>query len=262
MADVEVETIPGVVLGHRNIPVNSVGCYVPGRALPDGRLRAYERDDRARSRAWSASPPARPPPTARRTRRPWPRWRSPARTRSTSWAASRRSAPWRLGTDSDRAGRHAGWAGQCLCRRGQAAALRAGRNRPVRRTDRDPGRRRRDGGCGDGRHRPARPGGARADLARDADHHLGGARPTRSRPRSSASSRSFPPPRSPARRGAISAEIIVVDSDDEAAVEADNVACEHVEILTREPRWYPRADDATTARCSSDPRPTCLTATR
>ena len=30
MKDVEVETLPGVVLGHKNIPVNSVGCYVPG----------------------------------------------------------------------------------------------------------------------------------------------------------------------------------------------------------------------------------------
>jgi sulfopropanediol 3-dehydrogenase len=31
---VEVETIPGVVLGHKNIPVNSVGCYVPGGRYP------------------------------------------------------------------------------------------------------------------------------------------------------------------------------------------------------------------------------------
>jgi sulfopropanediol 3-dehydrogenase len=30
----EVETMPGVVLGHRHIPVNSVGCYVPGGAYP------------------------------------------------------------------------------------------------------------------------------------------------------------------------------------------------------------------------------------
>jgi sulfopropanediol 3-dehydrogenase len=28
--DIEVETLPGVRLGHKNIPVNSVGCYVPG----------------------------------------------------------------------------------------------------------------------------------------------------------------------------------------------------------------------------------------
>jgi len=31
---VEVETLPGVVLGHKNIPVNSVGCYVPGGKYP------------------------------------------------------------------------------------------------------------------------------------------------------------------------------------------------------------------------------------
>jgi sulfopropanediol 3-dehydrogenase len=34
LLDVEVETLPGVVLGHRNIPVNSVGCYVPGGRYP------------------------------------------------------------------------------------------------------------------------------------------------------------------------------------------------------------------------------------
>jgi sulfopropanediol 3-dehydrogenase len=32
--DIEVETLPGVILGHRNIPVNSVGCYVPGGKYP------------------------------------------------------------------------------------------------------------------------------------------------------------------------------------------------------------------------------------
>jgi sulfopropanediol 3-dehydrogenase len=34
LQDLEVETVPGVVLGHRNIPVNSVGCYVPGGKYP------------------------------------------------------------------------------------------------------------------------------------------------------------------------------------------------------------------------------------
>ncbi|HEV2334823.1 MAG TPA: histidinol dehydrogenase [Stellaceae bacterium] len=34
MQDVEVETLPGVVLGHRHIPVESVGCYVPGGRYP------------------------------------------------------------------------------------------------------------------------------------------------------------------------------------------------------------------------------------
>jgi len=34
MKDIEVETLPGVVLGHKNIPVQSVGCYVPGGKFP------------------------------------------------------------------------------------------------------------------------------------------------------------------------------------------------------------------------------------
>jgi sulfopropanediol 3-dehydrogenase len=34
MTDIEVETLPGVILGHRNIPVQSVGCYVPGGKFP------------------------------------------------------------------------------------------------------------------------------------------------------------------------------------------------------------------------------------
>jgi sulfopropanediol 3-dehydrogenase len=34
MKDVEVETHPGVVLGHRHIPVNAVGCYIPGGKYP------------------------------------------------------------------------------------------------------------------------------------------------------------------------------------------------------------------------------------
>ena len=34
MSDVEVETLPGVILGHKNIPVQSVGCYVPAGKFP------------------------------------------------------------------------------------------------------------------------------------------------------------------------------------------------------------------------------------
>lgn len=34
LLDIEVETLPGVFLGHKNIPVNSVGCYVPGGRYP------------------------------------------------------------------------------------------------------------------------------------------------------------------------------------------------------------------------------------
>ena len=34
MTDIEFETMPGVILGHKNIPVQSVGCYVPGGKFP------------------------------------------------------------------------------------------------------------------------------------------------------------------------------------------------------------------------------------
>ncbi len=34
LKDIEVETLPGVFLGHKNIPVNSVGCYIPGGRYP------------------------------------------------------------------------------------------------------------------------------------------------------------------------------------------------------------------------------------
>ena len=34
MKDVEVETLPGVILGHKNVPVNAAGCYIPGGKYP------------------------------------------------------------------------------------------------------------------------------------------------------------------------------------------------------------------------------------
>lgn len=34
MQDLEVETLPGVILGHKHIPVNAIGCYVPGGRYP------------------------------------------------------------------------------------------------------------------------------------------------------------------------------------------------------------------------------------
>ncbi|HVV92974.1 MAG TPA: histidinol dehydrogenase [Hyphomicrobiales bacterium] len=34
LRDLEVETLPGVILGHKNLPINAVGCYVPGGRYP------------------------------------------------------------------------------------------------------------------------------------------------------------------------------------------------------------------------------------
>ena len=45
LQDVEVETLPGVVLGHKHIPMNNVGCYIPGQ-VPAAGLRPHECADR------------------------------------------------------------------------------------------------------------------------------------------------------------------------------------------------------------------------
>ena len=42
MKDVEVETIPGVTLGHKHIPMESVGCYVPGGKYPLSSIGSHE----------------------------------------------------------------------------------------------------------------------------------------------------------------------------------------------------------------------------
>ena len=50
-----------MILGHKNIPVQSVGCYVPGRQVPDGRLGAHVGRDRL-GRRRAAHRRLRPPP--------------------------------------------------------------------------------------------------------------------------------------------------------------------------------------------------------
>jgi sulfopropanediol 3-dehydrogenase len=49
MTDVEVETLPGVVLGHKHLPLNAAGCYVRTHVghYGEGRRRAARRDVRA-----------------------------------------------------------------------------------------------------------------------------------------------------------------------------------------------------------------------
>ena len=67
MLDLEVETMPGVVLGHKHLPVNAVGCYIPRREVPDDRLGPHERADgeggwrQAHRRDGSAVPWCAPP---------------------------------------------------------------------------------------------------------------------------------------------------------------------------------------------------------
>ena len=67
LRDVEVETLPGVVLGHRNLPVNSVGCYVPGGKYPmvaSAHMSVVTAKVAGVNRIAAAAPPYRGAPSA------------------------------------------------------------------------------------------------------------------------------------------------------------------------------------------------------
>src|SRR3979409_775026 len=105
MRDLEVETLPGVILGHRHIPVASIGCYVPGGRYP----------------MVAAAPMSIVAAKAARVRRPvgWGR-------RGRDLRARRRAGGGRDGARhrDDLGGRHDRGAGQCLCGGSQAPAVR------------------------------------------------------------------------------------------------------------------------------------------
>ena len=130
--DLEVETLPGVILGHKNIPVNADRLLRPRRQISDGRVGAHERGDREgrRRRARDGLCAAFPRRTASRHRR-----RHAYGRRRRDLCPGRRAGRRRHGARNrnDRAGRHAGRARQRLCGRGEASALRPRRHRPFRR---------------------------------------------------------------------------------------------------------------------------------
>ena len=174
LKDIEVTTLPGVTLGHKSIPVASVGCYVPGGRYPmvaSAHMSIVTAKVAGVRRIVACTPPTDGAAHAETIAA------MALGGADEIFLAGRRPGGRRDGARhrDDRAGRHAGRARQRLCRRGQAPAVRPGRHRPPRRPDRDPGDRRRQRGRGDGRDRPAGPGRARADLARHADHHEPGA---------------------------------------------------------------------------------------
>ena len=128
--DVEVETRPGVVLGHRNIPVASVGCYVPGGKYPlvaSAHMSIVTARVAGVERVLAASPPFEGAP-------------NPAVVVAMDLAGAdeiyclggcsghRRHG---FGDRHDFLRRYDRRSGQCLCGRGQAAAVRPGGHRPA-----------------------------------------------------------------------------------------------------------------------------------
>ena len=94
LRDLEAETLPGVVLGHRHIPVNSIGCYVPGGRYPmvaSAHMSIVTAPVAGVKHIIACAPPFKGGPL-RRSSRPCI---LAAPTRSLCLAACRRSPPWR-----------------------------------------------------------------------------------------------------------------------------------------------------------------------
>jgi sulfopropanediol 3-dehydrogenase len=93
MKDVEVETLPGVILGHKNVPINAAGCYVPGGKYPllaSAHMSVITAKVAGVSRVVTCAPPFQGKPA-----------RAIVAAQALAgadaiyaWAASRRSAPW------------------------------------------------------------------------------------------------------------------------------------------------------------------------
>ena len=142
MHDLEVETLPGVVLGHRHIPVNSIGCYVPGGRYPmvaSAHMSIVTARVAGVKRIIACAPPYKGGP-------------HPAIVAAMHFGGAdeifvlggvQAIAAMALGTESGRAGRHAGRPRQCLCGGGQAPTVRPRRHRPAGRSHRDVDHRRR-----------------------------------------------------------------------------------------------------------------------
>ena len=144
MLDLEIETLPGVRLGHRHIPVASVGAYVPGGRYPmvaSAHMSIVTAKVAGVERVAACTPPLD--------------GRVPDATVAAMHLAGadeiyilggvQALAALALGTETDRTGRCPRRPGQRLRRRGEAPAVRQGRHRPHRRPDGDPDRRGRDG---------------------------------------------------------------------------------------------------------------------
>ena len=200
MTDLEVETLPGIRLGHRHIPVASVGAYVPGGRYPmvaSAHMSIVTAKVAGVERVAACTPPLD--------------GRVPDATVAAMHLAGadeiyvlggvQALAALALGTETiDPV--------DFLVGPGNAYVVEAKRrlfgkvgHRPRRRADGDPRRRRRDGRPGDRRRRPARPGRARPGVAGGARHDVAGARARRRCARSRVQLETCPPPRSRRGRG-------------------------------------------------------------
>ncbi len=114
LKDIEIETLPGVFLGHKNIPVNSVGCYIPGGRYPmvaSAHMSVLTAKVAGVKRVLAFTPPIQ--------------GKIPAETITAMSLAGADEiyllggvpaiAAMALGTESIEKGRYGGWPRKCLC---------------------------------------------------------------------------------------------------------------------------------------------------
>ena len=215
MQEFEVETQPGVLLGQRHVPIAAAGAYVPGGRYPltaSAHMTIVTAKVAGVERVAACTPPIRgeiPAATIAAMHLAGRRRDLPARRRP----GGRRHGPRHR---DDRPVDLIAGPGQRLRRRGQAAAVRRGRHRPVRRPDGDPRHRRRARRPVRRRRRPAQPGRARPRLAGGPGHHLRGASPGRRWRTSSSSCPSMPTNDMAGPAWRDHGQVLVVDDLDEA----------------------------------------------
>ena len=202
--DVEIETLPGVFLGHKHVPVQAAGAYIPGGKYPltaSAHMTIITAKVAGVPRVVACTPPIR--------------GEIPAATVAAMKLAGadeiyvlggvQAVTAMAVGTETiDRVDLIAG-PGQRVRGRGQASALRRGRDRSVRRPHRDPHRRRRRRRPVPDRGRPALAGRARSGVAGHPDHHLARAGRAGAGAHRAAPARACRPRTTPSRRGATAA---------------------------------------------------------
>ena len=236
LRDLEVETLPGIVLGHRHIPVDSIGCYVPGGRYP---MVASAHMSIVTARVAGVRHIVACAPPFKGGTAPCDRGGDASWRRRRNFRARRRAGGRCHGARhrDHRRGRHDRRARQRLRRRGEAAIVRSCRHRSPRRPYRDADYRRRHRRRRNVRDRSARSSRTWSDVAGDSHHQFGKAR-ARHHEGGRAVARDSADCRTAGRAWADFGEVILCDDDAEMVREADRIASEHVQVMTRDPDYF------------------------
>ncbi len=235
LRDIEVETLPGVILGHKNIPVNSVGCYVPGGKYPmvaSAHMSVVTAKVAGVPRIITCAPPYQGKPAAAIVAAQ----HLAGADVIYSLGGIQAVGAMALGTQTiEPVDMLVGPATPSSLRpSGSSTAELASTCSPGHG---NPRHRRRERRCRNVRHRPSRAGRARPHLTRGIADDFREAR-TRNHGRGRTASVGFPTGEIARKAWQDYGEVIVCEDDDEMVVEANRLAFEHVQVMTKDPDFF------------------------